>query len=115
LHKNTFTVEILNDINDINKTQYYHNMEPNTDTNTDTNLSLIILNMDINKNCMNWAKQIEECAKKHPSTIHCSDTKKPFASCLQLAAKQSKCNVSFGMNCRHRDEHTDYGKYPPSS
>ena len=86
-------------------------MEPNIDTN----LSLVILNMDINQNCMNWAKQIEECAKKHPSTLHCSDTKKPFSNCLQLAAKQSKCNIDFGVNCRHRDERTDYGKYPPNS
>ena len=86
-------------------------MEPNTDTN----LSIIILNMDISQNCINWAKQIEECVKKHPSTLHCSDTKKPFANCLQLAAKQSKCNVSFGVNCRHQNEHTDYGKYAASS
>ena len=81
----------------------------------DTNLSLMILNMDINQNCINWAKQIEECAKKHPSTLHCSDTKTPFTNCLQLAAKQSNCNVSFGVNCRDRDEHTDYGKYEPRS
>ena len=84
-------------------------MEPSIDTN----LSLVILNMDINQNCMNWAKQIEECAKKYPSTIHCSDTKKPFTNCLQLAAKQSNCNVRFGVNCRDRDEHTDYGQYEP--
>ncbi len=40
-------------------------MEPSIDTN----LSLVILNMDINQNCMNWAKQIEECAKKHPIAL----------------------------------------------
>ena len=84
-------------------------MEPSTDTN----LCLVILNMDITKNCMNWTKQIEECAKKHPSTLHCSDTKKPFATCLQLAAKQSNCNVSFGVNCRCINDPPAYARYEP--
>jgi hypothetical protein len=86
-------------------------MEPNIDTN----LSLVILNMDINHNCINWAKQIEECAKKHPSTLHCSDSKKPFATCLQLAAKQMKCKVDFGVMCRCRNDLTDYARYDPRS
>ena len=84
-------------------------MEPSIDTN----LSLMILNMDISKNCTNWANQIEECVKKHPSTLHCSDTKKPFATCLELAAKQTNCNVDFGVNCRCKNEPSTYARHVP--
>ena len=28
----------------------------------DTNLSLVIIHMDISKNCMKWVTEIEQCA-----------------------------------------------------
>jgi len=79
-------------------------MEPNTDLNT--NLAMTVLHMDLNKNCISWMKQIDECVKKNKSTILCNDTKKPMGECLQLAAENNNCNVSFGIECQcnHKSE-----------
>lgn len=73
-------------------------MEPTSDLNT--NLSITILSMDINKNCITWLNQIEECIEKNKSTILSNDTKVPMAKCLQLYAKNNNCNVSFGIKCQ---------------